>query len=101
MRGRWRGAVDLEEQLVGIAPPPVLAWFVGADQRMAGVGVPVGRGVPVRGVVTAADVAAGHAQAEVQPPTADAHAVLAAVTRRRDVGDGLEVRADLSHWQTS
>jgi len=33
---RWSGrrAVDPEEQLVGVAPPPVFARFVGTDERV-------------------------------------------------------------------
>ena len=56
--GRGRGAVGLEHELVGVAPPPVLARLVGADERVVGVRVEVGGGVPVRGAVAAADVAA-------------------------------------------
>jgi len=40
------------------------------------------RGVPVGRRITAADVAAGHAKAEMQPTRADAQAVFAALRAR-------------------
>ena len=56
VRGRRRGVLDVEEEVVGVAPPPVLAGLIGADQWVVGLCVPVRSGVAVRGVVTAADV---------------------------------------------
>jgi len=34
MRRSGRCAVDREEQVIGIAPPPVFARFVGTDERV-------------------------------------------------------------------
>jgi len=48
-RRRWR-AFYLEKQLVEVAPPPVLARFVGPDERVIRVLVPVGSGVAARGL---------------------------------------------------
>ena len=45
--GRGWGVVQLEDQLVYVAPPPVLARFVGTDKRMLGVRTPMGRCVAV------------------------------------------------------
>src|SRR3954468_18922868 len=61
--------------------------------------VAVGGGVAVRGVVAAADVAAGEADPEVQPLAAFAQAVLAAVDGRRKLaqGDLIEVNANRAH----
>jgi hypothetical protein len=61
--------LDFERHLVLEAPEPVLAGLEGADDRMAG-GVMVLRGVAARRVVAAADLAADHALAEVDPPAA-------------------------------
>ena len=52
-------------------------------------------GVPVRRVVAAPDVPAGHAQAEVDPLRTDAQAVLTAVRARGDFSDLIEVGAAL------
>ncbi|HXW34476.1 MAG TPA: hypothetical protein VEJ87_07845 [Acidimicrobiales bacterium] len=47
MRGRGWCAVDFEEQLVGVAPPPVLFRFVGPYEGMVVVLVPVCRRMAV------------------------------------------------------
>src|SRR4051794_11475678 len=57
MRRCRRRAVDLEEERVPIAPPPVLARLVGADERVVLL-VPVSGGVLVGRVVAAPDVPA-------------------------------------------
>ena len=51
------------------------------------VRMPVCRGVTVGRAVAAPDVAARHAQPQVIPPSANALAVLAALTRGHDVVD--------------
>src|SRR5205085_4721661 len=50
LRVRWRrrGGLDLEDEVIRVAPPPVLAGLVGPDDRVAHA-VEVGRGVPARG----------------------------------------------------
>jgi hypothetical protein len=85
VRGRWRCSVDIERQLVRVAPPPILAGFVRTDHRMVVVRSPVSRRVPVRRRVTATNVPAVHAQTQVQPSPPNAEAVLATVTRRHHV----------------
>ena len=45
--GSRGGAFDLEDEGVGVAPPPVLTGLVGADEGMAGVLAVVGGGVAV------------------------------------------------------
>src|SRR5205085_8666405 len=75
VRRGGRRPFDLEEELVRVAPPPVLARLVGADQRVIVVSVVVPGGVAVRRVVAAADVAAAHAHPQVNPAPAHAHAV--------------------------
>lgn len=48
MRGSGPCVGDIEEELVGIAPPPVFAGLEGPDQRMVGVLVRVRGRVLVR-----------------------------------------------------
>lgn len=97
MRRRRRCPLDFEEQVVGVAPPPVFAWLERADQRMVGVVAPVSGRVTVGGAVTTADMTAVHAQAEVHPAAAASEAVLAAVARREHIGYAAEVGARVSH----
>ena len=62
------------------------------------LGVEVRSRVAVRGVVAAPDVPALHAEAQVDPRSADAQAVLAARARRLHIDvDRVEMRACLSH----
>src|SRR4029077_4111579 len=89
--------VELKEQLVGVAPPPVLSGLIGADQRVVVVRGPVRRGVAIRRAVAASDVPAVHAQAQVHPPSADPEAVLAPVARWCHLADGPEVAAGVGH----
>src|SRR5665213_1884424 len=76
VRRRGRGALDLEDQLVGVAPPPVLARLVGADERVIGMGAPVGRGVAIGRAVAAPDVPAAQAHPEMDPLATGAETVL-------------------------
>src|SRR5207302_3126795 len=88
-------SVELEHELVGGAPEPVLTGLEGPDHRVVG-GAVVLRGVLVLRAVTAADVPAGHAEAEVDPDVADLQALLAAVAAGGDVeADLVEMRAGL------
>ena len=80
--------------LVDEAPAPVLAGLERLHDRVPDLAEMLG-GVPVRRVVAAPDVPAGHAQAEVDPLRADAQAVLAAVRARGDFSDLIEVGAAL------
>ena len=91
-RRRWR-AVDFEEQLVAVAPPPVLARLVRPDQRVIGMLMPVGGGMAIRGVVATSDVPAVHAQPQMHPAATDAEAVLAAVGTRCDLAHRVQVGA--------
>jgi hypothetical protein len=64
---------------------------------MVGLGVPVGGGMAVGGVVTAADVTAPHAESQMDPPVACAQAVLAPGAGRRDGLHSVEVATAVSH----
>ena len=61
------------------------------------VRMPVCRGVTVGRAVAASDVAARHTQPQVIPPSANALAVLAALTRGHDVVDQVEMAAGGCH----
>src|SRR5690348_15790416 len=97
MRGRRRRAFELEEQVVGVAPPPVLPGLVGADERVVVVLVPMRGGVAVGRIVAAADMAASHAHPQVHPPAPHLETVLAALARWRHLCDRVEMAAGLRH----
>jgi hypothetical protein len=89
-------ALDLEGQVVDVAPDPVLLGFERLDQRVV-AGVEVGGGVAVGGAVTAPDVGAGGAPAEVNPSPSDLKALDTTVTAGFLGLQSVEVRARLSH----
>ena len=77
---------DDHRDLLDEAPRPLLARLERADYRVPARPGVLG-GVAVGGVVAAADVAAGQADAQVQPGLADRQAVDAAVGGGRELGD--------------
>ncbi len=85
-----------ERHLVDVAPAPALPRLIRLDHRVPG-GVEVLRRMPLRRAVAAADVAAGEAEAEVHPSSADTQAVLAARSARRHVADRVEMSAAQSN----
>src|SRR4051794_25193183 len=68
----------LEHQLVGVAPAPVLSLLKAADNGVMRT-IEVLGGVLIRRRVTAADVAAGEAQSQVDPPSIGLEALFAAI----------------------
>ena len=76
--------------LVDVAPVPVLAGFERLDERVSGL-VEVSRGVLPGRLVTAADVTALRAPAEVNPPPAREKAFDAAVAAGLDVGNEVQM----------
>ena len=88
---------DLEHQLVGVAPAPVLARLGRADDRVLRVLVMSRRVFPLR-VVAAADVAAGLAHPQMHPAHPERQALLAAVDLRWEVDhpDRIEMGAGRS-----
>src|SRR5207248_10793590 len=87
-----------ERHLVDYAPAPVLTGLDRAKDRVV-LAVRVLARVTVRRAVAAADLAAGLAHAQVQPPAADLQALLAALDRlgRRRYLDPVEVAAVDGH----
>ena len=96
VRRSRRCPVDLEQQVVDVAPPPVLARAVRTHDGMVGVYSPVRGGVAVRRAVAAAHMSAGGTQAQVHPLPSDAEAILAPVTRKAHFGQRIHVLAGLS-----
>jgi len=87
---QWRG---FEEQLLDIAPAPVLPRLEGLDYLVV-CGVEMLRRVFVGGVVTATNVTTVEAQTQVHPPAASAEALLATFGRSRlDVANLVEMCA--------
>ncbi len=66
----------VDHVVVEVAECPTLAGFERLSDTVSDV-VEVPRGVPIRGVVAAADVAALHAQSQVDPLPTDLEAVFA------------------------
>src|SRR5262245_46495729 len=73
-----------ERELVDVAPGPVLSGFQRADDRV-GARADMCCCVAVRRVVAAPDVAAGEADAQVEPSAARAEAVFAPIDRLREL----------------
>src|SRR5437660_67939 len=86
---------ELEHQLIRIAPEPILARFIRADDRVLGGAEMFGCVLSWR-VVAAADVPAAGAHAQMDPPAARLEALHAAIAAGRHVTDLVEVHA-LSH----
>jgi hypothetical protein len=68
----------IHEQLVDIAPAPVLPGLEGLDDGVTGT-VEVPSSVLVLGLIAAPDMPTGHAETQVYPGVADPEAVLTAV----------------------
>src|SRR5882757_4809840 len=91
---------QVEQHLVDIAPAPTLRRIVALDHGMGG-GMEMRGRVLVRGIVAAADMAAGAADPQMQPLTAAFQALLAAERARRDVLDLSDMAAAFGHhWQS-
>lgn len=70
------GRIELDLELVGEAPRPLLFGLEAGDDRV-GVLEVVGTGVTAYGVVAASDVAAGEADAQVHPAQTERNALFA------------------------
>src|SRR6202034_2182121 len=90
------GSIELQHDLVHVAPAPVLARLDRAHDRMLR-GVKVLGGGAVLGIVTAADVAAGAAQPQVHPAVTELETFLAAAAARLVGADEVQVMAACGH----
>src|SRR5579883_1913237 len=93
---RGHPIAEIEDGLVDIAPAPALRRVIALDDGVTGRLEMLGR-VAVRGVVAAADMAAGTAEPEMHPDRAQLEAFLAAERAGRDIVDLVHVRADIGH----
>src|SRR5947209_3526855 len=97
MRRSRRRSFELEADVVQVAVVPILARFVGADDRVPGAAEVRSR-VLARRVVAAPDVAALLAHAQMHPvPAAGGGALDAPGPGGRDVADLIQVGAVLVH----
>jgi len=86
----------LEEQLVDVAPGPVLTRLEGLDNRVVG-GVEMPGGVLILRIVTAADVSTGETEAQVHPAISNFQTVLTSIGARRDLAYLVEVATLFCH----
>src|SRR4051812_39941988 len=93
----WRHPIrQVEIDFVDIAPAPAFGRIIAFDDRMARRMIMFGR-VTVRGIIAAADMAAGPAQPEMHPPAASLETLLAAIGARRHVLNIALVRTGIRH----
>jgi hypothetical protein len=86
-----------DEQLVDVAPRPILTRLEAANERVLRLIKVLGRVLPDR-IVAAANVTAGQTESKVNPPRAGREAFLASLRRAgRDVVDLGEVGALIGH----
>jgi hypothetical protein len=86
----------IEHQLVDVTPAPFFARLERFHNRVVGRVEMLGR-VAILRVVAAADVAADHAEAQVQPPIAQVQALFATITARRDFLDLIDMLTGFHH----
>jgi hypothetical protein len=85
-----------KSKLVKVTPAPVLSRLKGLDNRVVGRMEMPGRVLILRGV-TAAHMATGEAEAQVDPAVTDFQAILAAVGAGGDLSYLVEVRTLVCH----
>ena len=93
---RRRTIAEVEHYLVDITPPPAFGRIIAFDDRMTGLAI-VLRCVPVRRIVATTDMAAGPAQAQMQPGRADFQTLLAAESAWRHIADRAGMGAFIGH----
>ena len=92
-----RGSIaEVKHYLVNVTPAPAFGWVITFDDRVPRL-VEMFRGVSVRRVVATADMAAGPAQAQMQPWRPDFQALLAAESAGRYIADGVFMAAFVGH----
>src|ERR1700682_5614867 len=87
---------QIEQDFIDITPAPTLRRIIALDDRMSR-SVEMFCRVLVGGIVTAADVTAAAADAQMQPLTAALQAFLATKRARRDAADAGDVAAAVCH----
>ena len=93
---RCRIIAEIEKDLIDVTPAPAFGRIISLDNGMLGFVKMRGR-VPVRGLIAAANMAAGTADSQVKPRAADFEAFLAAARARPNCLNGVDVSAVLGH----
>jgi hypothetical protein len=92
-----RGSIaEVKHYLVNVTPSPAFGWVIAFDDRVSRL-VEMFRRMAVRRLVAAADMAAGPAQAQMQPRRPDFQALLAAESAGRYIADGVSMAASVGH----
>src|ERR1700730_417405 len=91
-----RAVTEIEDHIVNVTPAPPLGRVVAFDHGMPGR-VEVLRRVPIRRVITASDMAACSAEAQMQPGRAGFQTLLATQRARRHIANGRLMRAFVCH----
>jgi hypothetical protein len=91
-RGEISQVLSLDLDLIDPAPTPRLIGFVRTHDWMSRL-LEVSKGVPARRLITAAYVATGKAQAQMDPPTAARETLLATTTARLHRSESRHVAA--------
>jgi len=87
---------EVEIHLVHITPAPSLGRVIALDDGVGGRVEMLGR-MAIGRVIATTDMAAGASKAQMHPPRPGLEAFLAAVGTRRDVDDGMIMRAGIGH----
>lgn len=87
---------QVEIDLVHIAPAPTFRGIIAFDDRMRRRMEMLG-GMPIGGLIAAADMAACPAEPQMHPPGTRLQAFLAAIRARTDVLDRMKMRAWIGH----
>ena len=87
---------QIEHYFVDVTPAPALRRIIPLDDGVLGR-VEMFRGMLVRGIVTASDMAAGPADPQMQPRTADLQALFASECAGRYVANAGDMGAGFCH----
>jgi len=87
---------QIEGHFINVAPSPAFRWIVAFDDRMPG-GVKMLGGVAVRRAITAADMAAGSAEAQVNSSAAASQTFFAPERARDYISNATHMSAVLGH----
>src|ERR1700691_5613531 len=92
-----RGPIaEVKHHLVNVTPSPAFGWVIAFDDRVPRL-VEMFRGMAVRRIVATADMAAGPAQAQMQPRRPDFQTLLAAESAGGYIADGVFMMAFVGH----
>jgi hypothetical protein len=93
---RRRPVREIEHHFVDVTPPPSFRWIIGFDDRVPGRAKML-CGVSIWRLIAATDMAAGPADAQMQPGVAQFQAFLTPRSARNDVTDLREMFTEYWH----